>query len=84
MVVVIVRHPLSNVFPILNDVPREIQPSSISNHSLRRKTLNASGYISYIIIMPVVGGSLLFIGTYHEIPDLNNSITLQIETISYL
>ena len=31
LMVVIVRHPLSNVFPILNVVPWEIQLSSISN-----------------------------------------------------
>ena len=44
------KQPLSNVFPILNDVPWEIQPSSISNHCWGGTTLNASGYISYIII----------------------------------
>ena len=51
LILVVVRHPLSSVFPILNDVPWEIQPSSISNHSWGGKTLNASGYISYLIIM---------------------------------
>ena len=51
MVVVIVRHPLSNVFPILNDVPWEIQPNSIWGG----KTLNASGYISYVIINNYIG-----------------------------
>ena len=51
LIVVVIWRPLSNVFPILNDVPWEIQPSSISNHYWSWKNLIASGYISYMIIL---------------------------------